>query len=102
MAASSKAVDGLGHSDAPRSDLLQLDQRTEEVLRMEEKHRLSMCTNLRLAIAKHPRPRCPQPVSNCKDIIDLVADVVHAASGILFKKGRNRRRLAKRLQQLNL
>ena len=48
---------GSGRCARQESDLLDLDQRADEVLGMQEQHRLAVRADLRLAVAEHPRAR---------------------------------------------
>ena len=41
---------------------------------MQEKHRLAMRADLRLAVAKHARAGGLQPVARGEDVVDLVAE----------------------------
>src|SRR5689334_680994 len=65
-------------SRSASSCLFQLDQRAEEVLGVQEQHRLAMGADLRLAIAQHARAFGLQVVARGDDIVDLVADMVDA------------------------
>src|SRR5262245_16969820 len=87
---------------AASSCLLQLDQAAEEVLGVQEKHRLAMGADLRLPIAQHPRALGLQPIAGGQDVLDLVTDMVDAAGGITVEEGRDRRIAAERLQELDL
>src|SRR6476619_4241923 len=84
------------------SRLLDLDQRTEKVLRMQEQHRLAVRADLRIAVAKHARALRFQPVARGENVIDLIADVMDAAVRIALEEFRDRGVLAERLEQLDL
>jgi len=56
----------------------------------------------RLAVAKDPGALGAQPVARGDDVVDLVANMVHAARGITFEKPAHRRGLTERLEQLDL
>jgi hypothetical protein len=86
---------------AAGSYLLELDQGPAEIFGVQEQHRLVMGTETRLAITEHSCTLGAQPVSRGDDVIDLVANVVHAASRIAFKKTAHRRGVAERLEQLD-
>src|SRR5689334_7891071 len=82
--------------------LLELDQGAEEILGMEEQDRLAMGAEARLAIPQDPRPLPGQPVARGADVGDLVADMVDAAAGIAGEESGDRRRLAERMDELDL
>src|SRR5438270_6133386 len=70
----------------PASCLLELDERSTKILRVQKKHRLVMSTEARLAIAEHSRAFRPQPIPRLNDIVDLVADVMHPPRRIAIEK----------------
>ena len=84
------------------SNLLELDQRSGEVLGMQEQHRLPVRADLRLAGADDPGTGRRQPVARGQDIRHFVADVVDAAGGRLFEKATDRRALAQHAKQFDL
>src|SRR5215470_3020445 len=84
------------------SYLLELDQRAEEVLGMEEQHRLAVGAEAGLAVAQNPRPLPRQPVARGADVGDLIADMVDPAAGIAGEESGDRRCLAERMDQLDL
>ena len=55
-----------------------------------------------LAIAQHPRSAGLQAIARGQNVIDLIADMVNAAGGIALKEGGDGRRLAERVEQLDL
>ena len=69
---------------------------------MQEQHRLAVRADLRLAVAEHARAGGLQLVARGEDVVDLVADMMHAAGRVLLEEGGDRRALAERLQQLDL
>ena len=92
--------DSACNSHGIASGLFKFDKGTVEVLGMQEKHRLAMCADARLAITQNARAGRLQPLAGSKDIIDLVTDVVDSAIRALFEKLRDGRISAQRLQQL--
>ena len=61
-----------------------------------------MGADLGLAIAKHAGARRDQPVARFQDIGDLIAKMVDAAIRVPLEKARDRRRLAKHAEELDL
>ncbi len=59
-------------------------------------------TGLPFAIAQDPRPLLRQLVARGTDVGDLVADMVDPAAGIAGEKSGDRRRLAERVDELDL
>ena len=55
-----------------------------------------------IAVAQHAGAVGLEPVARGDDVVDLVAEVMHAAGRILFQEGGDRRGLAQRLQQFDL
>src|SRR4051794_1563746 len=84
------------------SHLLQLDQGAAEVFWVQEQNRLVMGAEFRLAVAEHAGTGGGQTVTGGKDIVNLVADMVHAAGRVLVEKAAHRRIGPKRVQQLDL
>ena len=74
----------------------------QKILGMQEQHRLAVRADLRVAVAKHARALRLQLVAGGDDVIDLVADVMNAAVGILFDELGDRRILAERLEKFDL
>ena len=60
---------------------VQLHQRAAEILGMQKKHFFAMGAAFRLAVAEDARTRALQPIADRPDVIDFIADVVHAAVG---------------------
>ena len=69
---------------------------------MEEQHGFAVRADLRFAIAEHAGAACREPVLGSEDILNLVADMMHAAIGVFFQKFGDRRVFAQRLQQFDL
>ena len=63
---------------------------------------LSCAPSLRLAVAEHAGAAGAQPVAGGEDVVDLVADMVHAAGRVLVEKAAHRRIGPERLQQFDL
>ena len=82
--------------------LFQLDQRAVEILRVEEQHRLAMRADLGIAVAEHAGASRHQPVAGGDDVVDLIADMMHAAVGVALQKRGDGRAGAKWLQQFDL
>src|SRR6056297_13519 len=61
-----------------------------------------MCADLGLTATQNPRAGGFQMVTRGKDVIDLVADMVNAARGVLFQKAVDRAVLAQRIKQFDL
>src|SRR6056297_75881 len=61
-----------------------------------------MRADLGLAVAQHAHPARLEPVARGKDILDLVADMVDTARGVLFQKAPDRAVRAQRIKQLDL
>src|SRR5262249_7167389 len=86
---------------AALSCLLKLDQGSAEILRMQEQHGLIMGAETRLPIAEDPGSLAAKPIARSDDVIDFIAQMVHAACRIAFEKGAHRRSVAERLEQLD-
>ena len=84
------------------SDLLELDQGAAEILGVQEKDRLAVGAGFRLAVAEHARAGRLEAIARGDDVVDLVADMVHAAGGVAREELRDRRGRAQRMQQLDL
>ena len=84
------------------SNLFEFHQAAVEIFGMQEKNRLTMGTDFRLSRSQNAGSLCFQMVARCKDVFDLVANVVHAARRSLLEEGGNRRILAKRLEKFDL
>jgi hypothetical protein len=69
---------------------------------VQEQHRLAMGSGLRLAGAEHPGARRLKTVAGGEDVVDLVADVVNAARGVLVEETLDRRVMAQRIKQFDL
>src|SRR3954468_14329383 len=69
---------------------------------MQEYHRLVMGAQSRFPVAQYPSTRRAQPVACCDNIVDLVAEMVHAAGRVFVEKAAQRRIGAERLQQFDL
>src|SRR6185437_11844810 len=82
-------------------NLLQLDQRAAEILGMEEQHGLVVGAELGLAVAQDARPFALELVAGGDDVLDLVADMVHAARRIALEEIAHRRVSAIGLQELD-
>src|SRR2546423_1663753 len=80
------------------SDLLKLDERAAEGLRMQEEHGLVMGAKLGLAVAQYPSALGLELIARCADVLDLQADVMHPARGVAVEEAADRRILAERLQ----
>src|SRR5258708_11632074 len=85
-----------------RSHLLQFDQRAAEILGVQEENRLSVGTDLRLAVAEHPRAFDAKLVASGKQILDLIAEMVHATARVAVEIAAHRRIGAEGLQQFDL
>src|SRR3954452_1159200 len=68
------------------SNLLEFDQRSVEILRMQEQYGLPVRSDLGLAVAQHARAACFQLVASREDVVHLVADMVHAPVGVLLEE----------------
>src|SRR5690606_2840098 len=64
--------------------------------------RLAVRSRLRLSVAENTRAFRLEPVARGKNVLDLVADMMHAARRVLFQKGGDGRPLAQWLQQFDL
>src|SRR6266487_3474838 len=84
------------------SGLLDLDQSTAKILRVQEQHRLAVGADLRLAVAQNPRPVRLEALARGQDVVDLVAQMVDTAVGIAFQEFLDRRGFAQRLEELDL
>src|SRR5262249_32753097 len=82
--------------------LFDFDQRAGKILRVQEQHRLAVRADLGHAVAEHPRTFFDQGIAGSDDVADLITDVMNAAVGIAFQEFRDRRRLAKRLDEFDL
>ena len=69
---------------------------------MQKQHGPAVRALLRLAVAKHARALRFERVAGRADIGNFIADVVDAAFGIALQEFGNRRRVAKRFDQLDL
>ncbi|MNL48353.1 hypothetical protein D3C87_1712050 [compost metagenome] len=93
------------HKPASRdqlSHLFKFDQGALKIFGMQKEHRLAMGTDLRLAVAENACAGRLQRDARSKDILDLVADVMHAAGRIFGEESGNRRGVTKRFQQFDL
>jgi len=70
----------------PGSCLLELDQRSAEILRVEKQHWFVMRAKPWLAVAEHPCAFGAEPVARGHDVVDLIADVVNSARRIALEK----------------
>src|SRR5205085_4713878 len=86
----------------PASCLLELDEGSTKIFRVQKEHWLLVSAQPRLAIAEHSRAFRPQPIPRFDDVVDLVADVMHSASRIAVEKGLYRRGRAERFEQFDL
>src|SRR5918998_6633444 len=68
------------------SGLLEFDEGAVEILRMQEKHGFSVGSDLRLARAQNPGPGIHKPVAGGRDVVHLVAHVVHPAVRVLLQE----------------
>ena len=68
---------------------------------MEEQDGLVMGAEPRLAVAEHAGTLSAQPIACGDDVMDLVAEVVHPAFGVAFKKAAHRRIGAEGFEQLD-
>src|SRR5262245_64990921 len=84
------------------SRLFDLDQRAAKILRVQEQHRLAVGADLRLAVAEHARALRLEPLPRGADIVDLVTEVMNAATGIAVEEVCDRRRLPQRLEAFDL
>src|SRR5581483_4619693 len=89
-------------SSSAVSGLFELDQRTAEILRVQEQNRLAVGARTRLAVAENPRARGPQPVARGADVADLVTDVMHPAGRVAGEEIGDRRVRTERFEQLDL
>jgi hypothetical protein len=101
---SRKNAIGLGAElPAPQeSDLFDLDQRPGEILRMQEQHQLAVGANLWLAIAEHARAVGFESIAGGEDVLDLIAEMVHATVGIALKEFGDRGVRTQRMQKFDL
>src|SRR5438128_10393627 len=83
------------------SGLLDLDQSTAKILRVQEQYRFSVSADLRLAIAEDARSVRLEALPYGEDIVDLVAEMVDPAVGVALQEFFDRRGLAQRLEQLD-
>src|SRR3546814_16721799 len=83
------------------SGLFQFDQRTAEILRVQEQHRLAMGTDARLPVAQDAGTPGLQAVARLQDVVNLVAEVVDPAARRLGAEPGDRRRLAQRAKQFD-
>ena len=93
---------GLAYCYCPPLHLLQLDQRPIEILGVEKQHRLAVRADLRGAVAQRAGAGLRQLIPRGDDVVDLEAQMVHAAVGVVPQILRDRRIGAERLQQLDL
>src|SRR6266478_2804484 len=84
------------------SRLFDLDEGAAEILGVEEQHRLAMGTDFRLAVAEDARAGRAEAIARGHDVIDLTAQMMHAAGRVLVEKAAHRGIGAERLQQLDL
>ena len=61
------------------SDLLELDQGSTEVFRMEKQYRLSVGTHSWFTIAQDPGALCGQLVAGDRNVSHFVANVMHSS-----------------------
>src|SRR5204863_1005366 len=61
------------------SRLLDLDQRSAEILGVQEQHRLAVSADLGLAVSQHARAALTQTIARRSDIAHLITDVMDAA-----------------------
>src|SRR5665213_257947 len=92
---------GTGFFRIMRSRLLQFDQRSAEILRVQEHDRLAMRADFRLAVAEHARALALQRVARRQNIRHFVTEMMNAAVRIFFEKLGDRRRFAERLQTVS-
>src|SRR5690349_9259315 len=69
---------------------------------MEEKHRLAVRTDLRLAVAENACAFRYQKITSRDDIRYLIAYMVDTAIGVAFNKFRDRGSIAERLDEFDL
>jgi hypothetical protein len=81
--------------------LLKLDQRAAEIFWMQKQHGFAMRADFRFTVAEHACALPLERVARDANIIDLVADVMNPAVGVLLEKFCDRRALAPRLEQID-
>src|SRR5918993_3657885 len=84
------------------SGLLEFDERAVKVLGVQEKHGFSVGSDLRFARAQHPGPRIHKPVAGSRNIVHLVADMMHAAVRVLLQELGDGRVLTQGFQEFDL
>ena len=82
-------------------DLLELNQHSSTVLRVQEHHRVAMSTNLRLRINGRDAVRLNLSES-IFNVVDLQADVMHASTRVLHQIVGNGTLLSQGLQEFNV
>src|SRR6202044_500222 len=68
------------------SDLLDLDQRAGEILRVQKQHRLAVRADFRVPIPEHARALGLELVAGGDDVLNLKAEMVHAAVRIALQE----------------
>ncbi len=76
-------------------------KRAAEILRVQEQHRLVVGAKPGFAVAEDSGAAGAQPVAGGDDVVDLIADVMHAAGRVFVEKPAHRRGVAERLQQFD-
>ena len=66
---------------------------------MKEQDRLAMRAGLGVSVTENGRAFRLELVASGHDVVDLVADMMHAAGGIAFQEFRDRRALSQGMQQ---
>ena len=61
-----------------------------------------MGAEARLAVAEHPRALRAEPVAGGDDVLDFIAQMMHAAGRVALEKTAHRRAFAERLEQFDL
>src|SRR4051812_4906587 len=85
-----------------RSGLLQLYQRAQKVLGMEEKDRLVMGANPRLSVTQNTGAFSLQLIAGSENIRHFVADMMDATRRIARQELADRAAVAERIKQLDL
>src|SRR3984957_14665730 len=83
------------------SGLLDFDQRAGEVLWVQKQHRLTMSADFRVSVSKHAPARSFELVAGGDDVLNLIAEVMHAAVRIAIEKLGDRRVRAQRMQEFD-